>query len=62
MLNNCIATTANPVVVEFEIENFDISEFIAKNQKGTHAYITNCQTNFQISKVLLAKLEFLRRE
>ena len=57
MLNNCIATTANPVVVEFEIENFGISEFNAEDQKGSHAFITNCLTIFQISNVLLVKPE-----
>ena len=37
--NDCFAITPNPMVVEFEIENFDISEFNAENQTGSHAYL-----------------------
>ena len=55
--NDCFATAANHLVVEFEIENFGISEFNAKYQKGSHAFITNCLTIFQISNVLLVKPE-----
>ena len=55
ILNDCFATAANHLVVEFEIENFGISEFNAEDQKGSHAYITNYITNFQISNVLLVK-------
>ena len=43
------------LVVEFEIENFGISELNAEDQKGSHACITNYITNFQISNVLLVK-------
>ena len=57
ILNDCFATAANHLVVEFEIENFGISEFNAEDQKGSHAYITNCLTIFQISNVLLVKPE-----
>ena len=39
ILNDCFATAANHLVVEFEIENFGISEFNAEDQKGSHAYI-----------------------
>ena len=55
--NDCFATAANHLVVEFEIENFGISEFNAKYQKGSHAFITNCLTILQISNVLLVKPE-----
>ena len=55
--NDCFATAANHLVVEFEIENFGISEFNAEDQKGSHAFITNCLTIFQISNVLLVKPE-----
>ena len=57
ILNDCFATAANHLVVEFEIENFGISEFNAKYQKGSHAFITNCLTILQISNVLLVKPE-----
>ena len=60
ILNDCFATAANHLVVEFEIENFGISEFNAEDQKGSNTYIpamyiSNCLTIFQISNVLLAK-------
>ena len=55
ILNDCFATAANHLVVEFEIENFGISELNAEDQKGSHACITNYITNFQISNVLLVK-------
>ena len=37
--NDCFATAANHLVVEFEIENFGISEFNAEDQKGSNTYI-----------------------
>ena len=37
ILNDCFATAANHLVVEFEIENFGISELNAEDQKGSHA-------------------------
>ena len=49
ILNDCFAITPNPMVVEFEIENFGISEFNAEDQKGSHACITNCINNFKCS-------------
>ena len=46
ILNDCFAITPNPMVVEFEIENFDISEFNAENQTGSHTYFQNFNVNF----------------
>ena len=47
ILNDCFATAANHLVVEFEIENFGISEFNAEDQKGSFACITNYINNFK---------------
>ena len=41
ILNDCFSITPNPMVVEFEIEHFDISEFNAENQTGSHTYFQN---------------------
>ena len=49
ILNDCFATAANHLVVEFEIENFGISELNAEDQKGSHPYITNYINNFKCS-------------